>query len=157
MTSSGTPDLLAGLDAPEAAHVLARATRARFPAGAVLFRLGDPADTLYVIERGRVALTLPMQVQGGEEDMLVEERLGGQTVGWSALIPPHRFTLKGTAQIETEVLALSRPALLDCFAEHPQTAFVVTLNLASVIGQRLQVFQAMWLRELQRVVDRQSA
>ncbi len=157
MTAGATPDLLVGLDGDEAAHVLARATRARFPAGAVLFRLGDPADTLYVIERGRISLTLPMQVQGREEDLLVEERLGGQTVGWSALIPPHRFTLKATAQIETEVITLSRTALLELFAENSQTAFQVTLNLASVIGQRLQVFQAMWLRELQRIVDRRSA
>jgi hypothetical protein len=26
-------------------------------------------------------------------------------------------------------------------------------NVASVVGQRLQVFQAMWLREMQRVVE----
>ena len=32
-------------------------------------------------------------------------------------------------------------------------AHQVALNLASVIGQRLQVFQAMWLREMQRAVD----
>lgn len=151
------PDLLAGLDAEDAARVLARATRARVPAGEVLFRLGDAAETLYVIDRGRVSLTLPMQVKGREEDLLVEERLSGQTIGWSALIPPHRFTLKATAQIETELIALSRPVLLELFGEDPRTAFCVTLNLASVIGQRLQLFQAMWLRELQRVVDRQSA
>jgi hypothetical protein len=29
----------------------------------------------------------------------------------------------------------------------------VSLNLAGVIGQRLQLFQAMWLREIQRVVE----
>lgn len=157
MPTSGIPDLLASLDAGEAARVLALASRARFAAGHVLFRLGDAAHTLYVIERGRISLTLPMQVHGREEDMLIEERLGGQTVGWSALIPPHQFTLKATAQLETETFAFSRAALLGYFAEHPATASVITANLASVIGQRLQVFQAMWLRELQRVVDRQSA
>jgi hypothetical protein len=31
------------------------------------------------------------------------------------------------------------------------------MNLASVIGQRLQVFQAMWLREMQRVVELRSS
>jgi hypothetical protein len=29
----------------------------------------------------------------------------------------------------------------------------VSLNLASVIGQRLQLFQTMWLREMQRTVE----
>ncbi len=55
--------------------------------GAVLFQLGADADQLYVIERGRVNLTLPMQVFGHEQDILVEERVAGQTLGWSALIP----------------------------------------------------------------------
>jgi hypothetical protein len=35
--------------------------------------------------------------------------------------------------------------------------YAVTRNLAAVIGQRLQVFQAMWLREMQRVIDTRSA
>jgi hypothetical protein len=30
-------------------------------------------------------------------------------------------------------------------------------NLASVVGQRLQVFQAMWLREMQRFVETRSS
>ncbi len=38
---------------------------------------------------------------------MVEERSAGQTVGWSALIPPYRFTLTATAPLETEVIALS--------------------------------------------------
>ena len=33
----------------------------------------------------------------------------------------------------------------------------VMRNLASVVGQRLQVFQAMWLREMQRFVETRSS
>jgi hypothetical protein len=31
--------------------------------------------------------------------------------------------------------------------------YAVSLNLAAVIGERLQLFQAMWLREMQRTVE----
>jgi hypothetical protein len=31
------------------------------------------------------------------------------------------------------------------------------LNVAAVVGQRLQVFQAMWLREMQRMVNHARA
>ena len=31
--------------------------------------------------------------------------------------------------------------------------YTVTRNLAAVIGHRLEVFQTMWLREMQRVVE----
>ncbi len=147
------PDLLAGLSHDESQALLALGLRISLSSGQSLFRMGDEATTLYVVERGLIALTLPMQVLGREEDVLVEERSPGQTVGWSALIPPYRFTLNATAPLETEVLALTRSALLEHFAAWPIVGYIVTRNVASVIGQRLQVFQAMWLRQMQRLVE----
>ena len=151
------PDLFGGLSQDEAAALLALGTRVSLASGDVLFRMGSDASTLYVVERGRIALTLPMQVLGREEDVLVEERAPGETVGWSALIPPYRFTLKATAPLETEVLAFTRSSLLEHFGREPVVGYIVTRNVASVIGQRLQVFQAMWLREMQRVVELRCA
>jgi hypothetical protein len=43
--------------------------------------------------------------------------------------------------------------LLDHLAAHPDIGYRVALNVAAVIGRRLQVLQAMWLREMQRVVE----
>lgn len=151
------PELLKDLTPAEAEEVLALGTRIELASGAELFSLGSTADHLYVVERGRISLTLPMQLQGHEQDVLVEERMPGQTVGWSGLIPPYRFTLKATAPLQTAVISLSRSVLLDHFARHPFVGYAVTRNLAAVIGQRLQVFQAMWLREMQRVVELRSA
>ena len=50
-------------------------------------------------------------------------------------------------------MSISRESLLKHFAEHPSVAFAVTRNVAAVIGHRLQVFQAMWTREMQRAID----
>ena len=155
--ANGIPELLKGLPAEEASDVIALGKPIRLAAGALLFGLGAMADSIYVIRYGRIALTLPMQVGGREEDVLVEERTPGQTVGWSALIPPHRFTLKASAMLETEVLALSRQALLDHFASRPAAGYALITNVSAIVGQRLQVFQAMWLREIQRVVEYRSA
>jgi len=127
------------------------------PSGASLFRLGDPAECLFLTESGRIRLTLPMQVRGREEDVLIEEKLPGQTVGWSALIPPYRFTLTATAALETEVIALSREALRSYFESEPSAGYKIGLNLAIVVGRRLQLVQAMWLREVQRTVELRSA
>jgi CRP-like cAMP-binding protein len=137
--------------------VLALGQRVVLPAGAELFHLGDVAESIYLVARGRLRLTLPMQVRSHEEDILVEEHCSGQTVGWSALIPPYRFTLTASAPLETEVIAFSRKALNSYFAAHPDTGYAVSLNLSSVIGQRLQLFQAMWLREVQRLVELRCA
>jgi CRP-like cAMP-binding protein len=150
-------ELVQGLGAAEAQGVLALGTRVTLPPGAVLFKLGEPAERVYLIMRGRIALTLPMQVLGRDEDILVEERLPGETIGWSALIPPHRFTLKASAPLETDVLAFSRAALTEHFATRPAVAYAVTRNVAAVMGHRLQVFQAMWLRQMQQMVSLKSA
>jgi len=146
-------ELLRGLSFEEAAAVKALGTHIRVPSGEQLFALGAPAENLFVVERGRIALTLPMQVRQQEEDVLIEERSPGQGFGWSALIPPHRFTLKATAPLDSEVLAIPRTALLRHFEARPQIGYLVTRNVAEIMGQRLQVFQAMWLREMQRVIE----
>src|ERR1035438_10443920 len=96
-------ELLKGLPPAESERVLALGKGVLLPAGPELFPLGDAAGSLYLVARGRVRLTLPMQVRHHEEDILVEECSSGQTVGWSALIPPHRFTLTAAVPLETEV------------------------------------------------------
>jgi CRP-like cAMP-binding protein len=146
-----------GLSVDEADAVVALGSRVALPAGNLLFALGEAAERAYAIVSGRVSLLLPLHVGGREQDLLVEERTAGETVGWSALVPPHRFTLTATALIDTEVIALPRAALLDHFAAHPQVGLVVTRNLSAVMGQRLQVLQTMWLREIQRVVHMRVA
>ena len=150
-------DLLKGLDEAEAGRVLALGKRMVLTTGALLFHLGDPAESIYLVTRGRLRLTLPMQVCDREEDVLLEEGSSGQAVGWSALIPPYRFTLTASAPLETEVIALGREALNRYFAEHPETGRTVAWNLSCIIGQRLHLFQAMWLREIQRMVELRCA
>ena len=147
------PELLQGIAAEHAAEILALGKRLVLSSGAELFHLGDAADGIFVVQRGRLRLTLPMNVRGRSEEVLVEERVPGQTVGWSALIPPYRFTLTAAAPLETEVVTLSRDALRAYFAEHPEVGQAVAWNLAAVIGDRLQLFQTMWLREMQRTVE----
>ena len=151
------PDLLKGLTPADAAGVMALGTRRQLAGGAVLFDIGTEATHLFFVERGCVNLTMPIQVGQRQEDVKVEQRGPGQMLGWSALIPPHRFTLKATAPLETELIALPRQVLVSHFAAHPAVGHVVISNLATIIGQRLQVLQAMWLREMQRVIEMRCA
>ena len=146
-------ELLKDLAPEQVQQVLALGTAVTVPSGAALFRLGDPAERLFLITRGRINLTLPMRIGGQEQQVVVEERNSGQAVGWSALIPPYKFTLAATAPLETEVIALPRESLHRYFADNPAVGYKIALNLAVVVGHRLQLFQAMWLREMQRTVE----
>jgi CRP/FNR family cyclic AMP-dependent transcriptional regulator len=147
------PDLVSGLAPADAARLMKLGTPMTLTNGEALFRLGDEAANLYLIERGRIQLTLPLQVCGREENVLVEERGAGQTLGWSGLIPPHRFTLNANAPVETALIAFARGALLDHFSARPDVGYAVSRNVAAIMGHRLQVLQAMWVREMQRMVD----
>lgn len=149
--------LLHGLSPAEADEVLALGSRVTVASGGSLFQLGDSADRLFLIERGRIRLSFPMLVRGKEEDVFFEEKTPGETVGWSAMVPPYCFTLSATAPLETEVIALPREALLASFDRAPQVGRKISLNLAVLVGQRLQQVQAMWMREMQRVVELKSA
>ena len=147
------PELFHGLPEEQVDRVLSQGHRLSLHGGDQLFALGGDAGQIFIIRRGHVRLTLPMQVRGQEEEVLVEDMGPGQTVGWSALIPPFRFTLRATASVDTELIALSRDALRDLFASEPTLGYTVSQNVASIIGERLQLFQAMWLREMQRTVE----
>ena len=151
------PDFLAGLNEREAADVLALGRPVRLADGEVLFRLGAEATTLYVVQSGLINLAMPMQIGGRDENVQIDERVPGQAVGWSTLIPPHRFTLTATAPVTTELLAFPRLQLLEHFERNPLTGYRVSMNLAALVGERLQVFQAMWLREMQQLVNASHA
>ena len=149
--------LLNGLSSAEMDQVLALGSRDKIASGGPLFRLGDHAEHLYLIERGQIRLSFPMLVRGKEESVFFEEKSPGDTVGWSAMVPPYRFTLSATAPLETEVITLSRESLSAFFERSPVTGRRISLNLAVLVGQRLQLVQAMWMREIQRAVELRSA
>ena len=150
-------ELLKGLSPTEVEQVLPLGTRITVPSGGSLFRLGDSADRLFLVERGRIRLTFPMLIRGHEEEVFIEEKKPGEAVGWSALVPPYRFTLSATAPLETDVIALQRETLCALCERSPVVGARIGLNLSFVVAQRLQLVQAMWMREIERTVEMKSA
>lgn len=148
--------LLQGLSTAEANQVLSLGSHETIASGGSLFRLGDHAERLYLIERGQIRLSFPMLVRGKQEEVFFEEKSPGDTVGWSAMVPPYRFTLSATAPLETGVIALSRETLRVFLERSPEIGRTISLNLAILVGQRLQLVQAMWMREIQRAVASRS-
>lgn len=151
------PEFFGGLPDQDAADLASLASRIVLPAGSSLFTLGSEATHVYAVERGRIDLTLPIEIAGALQDVLVEERTVGQVLGWSALIPPHRFTLKATAPLETELLAFPREPLLAFLGANPRVGYQVMRSVGVVLGHRLQVLQAMWVREMRRVIEHRYA
>jgi CRP-like cAMP-binding protein len=77
------------------------ATYATLDAGAIVFRAGDPATTLYLVIEGWV------DIVAGEDEphQLLTAVTAGDVLGWSALVEPYRYT--AAARCATAVRALA--------------------------------------------------
>ena len=136
----------------EVERLLAVARQQHCHQGECLFLLGDHADRLYVVLRGKVELTFPLSFGGVVRDVPVESKTPGSALGWSALVKPHRFTLSARAAETSELAAFLRQDLLRVFEAEPRIGCVVMRHIAEVVGRRLLQVQALWARELQRAV-----
>jgi len=146
-------ELFAGLSDEQRQAVAALARERRAAAGETLFRLGERADALYVIQRGRIDLTFPLQVMGESREVRFQSLEAGRTLAWSALVPPHRLTMSASAITDVELLVLERPQLLAMLGQQPLLGQVVMSNLAGVVAARFHELLALWVREVQRNVS----
>lgn len=120
--------------------------------GEYLFRLGDAADRLFVVATGSIELCLPMALGKNMKDLPVESVSQGGTLGWSALVKPHRFTLSARGGANSEVVSFLRHDLLRLFDAEPRTGYALQTRLSELVGLRLLRVQALWTRELQRAL-----
>lgn len=121
--------------------------------GERLFLLGDPAERIYVVEQGTIALTFTMNIRGEMREVVIGHQEARTTVGWSALVPPYRRTLGAKAASEATLWSLPRDGLQEIFAQHPAIELALFRNLCRVISDRLTLMEAILLRDLQKWVS----
>lgn len=145
--------LLDGVFEEDIAKILALGHSVVVKAGEEFIALGGQASRFYLVRRGRVRLTMPMTVRGDEREILIEEKGRGDSVGWSSLVPPYRFTLNGRASVESELVEIPGKVLREYLSTNRDVGFTVIDNLAQMIGRRLLTLQTMWARAMQRTVE----
>lgn len=108
------------------------ATEATFPSGHILFRKGDLADYLYILEEGAVNIT----VEGPARISFSLNQLG-QVLGWSALVEPNRYTATGECVKDSKVIKIDGERLMRILERHPREGMTIMRRLAGVIATRL--------------------
>jgi CRP-like cAMP-binding protein len=125
----------AGLEAPAMELVVGCARNVHIDEGQVLFRAGEPADTFFVIRRGRVAL----EVHDPRRGTLVVATPGqGDVVGWSWLIPPYRWVFDARAAAPVSAVALDGACLRGKCEADPVLGYALMKRVAGVMYDRLQ-------------------
>lgn len=122
-----------------------------------LFFLGDDAHEFYVVSSGTIDLCFPMPVRGEVKDIAIESVHQGEPLGWSALVRPFRFTLSARAAEASRVIGFPRRPLFDLFESDPRIGYAFFTKLSELVSIRLHTFEALWVRELQRLAERPSA
>jgi len=155
MDGAGSP-LFADLRDLQVQQLLALGQKRVLLAGEPIFALGDAAKHLYVIARGSVALTLPLQPLAGARQLTVAEESEGSILGWAALVAPHKYALGAQAITDVALLALDGAVLLTFLRQHPKLHAALMTNLASAMGRRLNRLQTITMHTLRRDLERRG-
>ena len=125
--------LLEGLSEEQRRSLLATARRHRYAPGEVVFHEGDPADSLHMIESGRVSVGLTTSY-GNQVTFAIQSQ--GEMFGELALLSPDsRRTATVTALERTETMVIHRDDFDRVRRDQPQ----VTEALLRILAARVRV------------------
>lgn len=104
-------------------------------AGTWLGREGEPATEFHLLQRGSVALEI--HAPGRPATRL--ETLGpGDLLGWSWLVPPHRWQFDALAVTPVQVFSVDASGLLELLAAEPAVGCPLLARLLPLAVQQLQ-------------------
>jgi CRP/FNR family cyclic AMP-dependent transcriptional regulator len=107
---------LRGLDPPHLALLASGARPFTAAAGDMLAREAETAHSFYLIQSGHVTLSIRA---GGRGSVEVQTVGSGEAVGWSWLVPPHRWQFEGQARDAVTGLAFDAAWLREqCERDH---------------------------------------
>ena len=101
-------------------------------AGHILFKEGDFADYLYILEEGEIELAIK-----GDKQLSFSMDKTGSIFGWSALVEPRRYTAKAECAKESKVIKVDADRLMRTFQKHPAEGLAIMRRLAGVVAERL--------------------
>lgn len=106
-----------------------------FESGDVLFNEGEPADSMFLIQSGRVRLQT--RNPRGEE-MIVETLADGDVVGWSWLVPPFSWRFCARVIAPTECIVINGAHLLVTAEENPEFGYALMHRVAQLMAHRME-------------------
>lgn len=131
-------DVLNGLDEEQRRHFKSLGSIENYDTNSTIFTEGAEARKLYIVERGEIAVTAHLV---GRVRLPVSIINAGYAFGWSALVPPYRYTATATALLKTRVLAFEREALLSMMHANPLLGLTIMQNIAGTIASRLHAVE----------------
>jgi CRP-like cAMP-binding protein len=105
-----------------------------FDAGQEIFREGNPARYLMFLEEGEIDIIYKL---GDRTDVVVDTLVSGNTLSWSALVPPHTLTATGVAKKGGSLIQLNSEQLLELCKQNPEQGYMLLMEVAVTLKNRL--------------------
>ena len=121
---------------PEHLEILAKSTKEiEFEPEQIVFSEGEPANGLYLIQSGRIALEAH---ETTAETVLVQDIGPGGVLGWSWLFAPFVWHFRARAVEPTQAIVLNGAHLLIAAERNHEFGYELMKRVAQVAIQRLQ-------------------
>ena len=134
-------ELFKDLEDEELARVAIICSEMDIAEGAPLFSEGQPAQQIYIVTQGKIALQKSVGQsywQSSRGSATVAFCHQDEIVGWSALVEPYRYTLSATAWEPCQLLGISARLLRTAMDLNPAIGYRVMRCLSQLMGRRLQ-------------------
>ena len=106
-----------------------------FEPGDIIFRQGEEAEKIYVIEEGLVSIIMEM---GPTDKRQIQAASNFEYFGWAATIPPYRRLRTAKAIERTKVCSFNGMELRKLYDTNPRLCAAIAGGVAYVISQRLK-------------------
>ena len=127
----------------ELAAIEAFCTEKTFSKGHRLFKEEEKAEHLHVVADGLIDLRFELPARETSEEHTLSSISENRLIGWSSLIPPHRYKLSAYCVSKTcRVIEIDRKRLLSYLSDHPEIGYRVLSVMLKVVGERFQNLQA---------------
>jgi toluene monooxygenase system ferredoxin subunit len=128
-------ELFSGIASGTLESIKALAQRQEYPAGGILYSVGDPADDLFVLESGRIEFLIGRDDRTSPAGFMLRK---GEAFGWAALLDsqPQRIA-KATCIEPSTLLRINGKQVLKVLEADPASGYIVMRRLSSLIARYL--------------------
>ena len=127
--------LFRGLNPEELEKVEALCEAVKFQDGELIFREGEEATDVHLIQSGRISLHMSLP---NEKSLVIYTVEPGELLGWSSLRRGKKYTASGTAVGTVEAIRIRGEDLLRLFAENNRMGMILYRELVSAVAERLE-------------------
>jgi CRP/FNR family cyclic AMP-dependent transcriptional regulator len=104
--------------------------------GDIVFKAGDEAIHIYIVEEGKLEIQTP-------EKQAVYTASAGDILGWSTLMLPYKRTASAVTKEKARVVIIDQAKLQEFCEKNASVGYKITRNVGRLIATRMRTAKAM--------------